>query len=292
MRENPVLSSAVTCPVKRDDYRETFPYVSALGAILYLRLTRPDLMVSISILARFMQNPSKAHWTAIKDILRYVKGSLGRGLLYASSGLTLNQPWKLRLWVDSDYATCPDTRRSRAGFLIFLNKNLVSFNSVQQRGAKRSAIPDGLRDSYPGLKLPSTPMDGEPVPSMATGTCEAEYMALSLAVKELIWIYMVLRSMGIQIDKPCVVYEDNTAATKIANNATAIKRTKHIDVRHHFLREHVELGTITIVQVSTKDQLADFMTKVLGKELFLRMRELVTSDVDLTQDDTRPKGST
>ena len=166
------------------------------------------------------------------------------------------------------------------------------FNSVQQRGAKRPAIPDGLRDSYPGLKLPPTSMDGEPVPSMATGTCEAEYMALSLAVKELIWLYMVLRSMGVKIAKPCVVYEDNTAAIKIANNATAIKRTKHIDVRHHFLREHVDLGNITIVQVSTKDQLADFMTKVLGKELFLRMRDLVTSDVDLTSADTRPKGST
>ena len=290
MKEKPVLSSAVTCPAKNED--ATFPYASALGAILYLRLTRPDLMVAISILAKFMQNPSMAHWRAIKDVLRYVKGSIGRGLLYASSGLTLQQPWKLRLWVDSDYATCTDTRRSRAGFLIFLNKNLVSFNSVQQRGAKRPAIPDGLRDSYPGLKLPSTCMDGEPVPSMATGTCEAEYMALSLAVKELIWLYMVLRSMGVKIDKPCVVYEDNTAATKIANNVTAIKRTKHIDVRHHFLREHVDLGNITIVQVSTKDQLADFMTKVLGKEAFLRMRELVTSDADLTSVDTRPKGST
>ena len=99
-------------------------------------------------------------------------------------------------------------------------------------------------------------------------------------------------AMGITIDKPCVVYEDNTAATKIANNATSMKRTKHIDVRHHFLREHVDQGLITIVQVSTQDQLADFMTKVLGKELFLRMRELVTSDVDLTKVDTRPKGST
>ena len=139
MKEKPVLKSAVTCPAKKEDCNELFPCASALGAILYLRLTRPDLMVAISILAKFMQNPTMDHWRAIKDVLRYVKGSLGRGLLYASSGLTLQQPWKLRLWVDSDYATCPDTRRSRAGFLIFLNKNLVSFNSVQQRGAKRPA---------------------------------------------------------------------------------------------------------------------------------------------------------
>ena len=112
-------------------------------------------------------------------------------------------------------------------------------------------------------------------------------MALSLAVKELIWIYMLLRSMGINVRRPCVVYEDNTAAAKIVNNATAIKRTKHIDVRHHFLREHVDQGTITIVHVSTQDQLADAMTKVLGKEAFLRFRDYLTSDVDLTSVDTR-----
>ena len=88
--------------------------------------------------------------------------------------------------------------------------------------------------------------------------------------------------MGIKVRRPCFVYEDNTAAAKIANNATAIKRTKHIDVRHHFLREHVDQGTITIVQVSTNKQLADVMTKVLGKESFHRFREYITSDVDLT----------
>ena len=136
-------------------------------------------------------------------------------------------------------------------------------------------------------------MDGDPIPSMATGTCEAEYMALSLAVKELIWLYMLLRSMGIRVRRPCVVYEDNnSAALKIANNATAIKRTKHIDVRQHFLREHVDQGTIVIVPVSTQEQLTDIMTKVLGKELFFRFRDRITSDVDLTPADTRAKGST
>ena len=115
-------------------------------------------------------------------------------------------------------------------------------------------------------------------------------MALSLAVKELIWIYMLLRSMGVNVRRPCVAYEDNTAAQKIANNATAIKRTKHIDVRHHFLREHVEQGTIKLVHVGTKDQLADAMTKVLGKEAFLRFRDHLTSDMDLTSVDTRNKG--
>ena len=72
-------------------------------------------MVALSILARFMKNPQKEHWTAIKDLLRYLKGSINRGLLYESSRLTLDDEWTLTLWVD--YVTCPDTRRSRAGFL-------------------------------------------------------------------------------------------------------------------------------------------------------------------------------
>ena len=98
--------------------------------------------------------------------------------------------------------------------------------------------------------------------------------------------------MDIPIRKPCVVCEDKTAAIKISNDVTAIKHTKHTDVRHHFSREHVDQGTVTMVQVATKDQLADAMTKVLGKEIFLRLREYITSDVDLTSVDTRPKGST
>ena len=67
-------------------------------------------------------------------------------------------------------------------------------------------------------------------------------MALSLAVKELIWIYMLLKTMGLDVDKPCIVYEDNRSTIKIAENATALRRTKHIDIRHHFLREHVDNG--------------------------------------------------
>ena len=90
--------------------------------------------------------------------------------------------------------------------------------------------------------------------------------------------------------KPCLVYEDNAAARKIANNATAIKRTKHIDIRHHFIREHVENGLIDIKAVSSSEQRADFMTKVLGKVAFKRFCDIITSDVDLTDVDKRTCG--
>ena len=158
--------------------------------------------------------------------------------------------------------------------MIYLNKNLIAFNSTLQRGSD-------LTKKYPGLELPKTAMDGEPLPSMSTATCGVEYMALSLVVKELVWIYMLLKTMGLNIEKPCVVYEDNRATIKISENATALRRSKHIDIRHHFLREHIDHGLIKLVPVSTTDQLADVMTKVLGRELFTKFRDLITSDIIL-----------
>ena len=263
---------------------ETFPYASALGSLLYVRLTRPDVLVAVSILAKFMNNPSKQHWSAIKDVFRYLKGTKNRGLLYRR---TNPEVWRLTMWVDSDYGTDPDSRRSRAGYLIYLNQNLISFNSALQRGSKKPNFDDGIREQFHGVIQKPNAMDGEPMPSVATATCEAEYMALSMATKELIWIYMLLKTMGINVSKPCVIYEDNRATIKIAQNATAMKRSKHIDIRHHFLREHEENGTIEIKPVATQEQLADAMTKVLGRQLFEHFRDIITSDVDLTTIDKR-----
>ena len=286
MRERPVLSDM--CPDKPEDYQETFPYANALGCLLYLRLTRPDCLVAISILARFIKHPSRKHWEATKDVFRYLRATKTRGLLYPSTKVTLKMPWRITMWVDSDYGTNPDNRRSRAGFLGYLNANLITFNTALQRGNKKPQHDDGLRSDFHGVVFPKTPMDDEPLPSMSTGTCDAEYLALSLAVKELIWIYMILKTMSIPIEKSCIVYEDNRATIKIAENATAMKRTKHIDIRHHFLREHVENGTIKILPIATAEQRADIMTKVLGAvQLFTHFRDIITSDVDLTDVDKR-----
>ena len=98
---------------------------------------------------------------------------------------------------------------------------------------------------------------------------------------------MLLRTMGINVEKPLIVYEDNRATKKIAENVTVMKRSKHIDIRHHFLREHISHGTIKLVAVSSKEQLADIMTKVLGSELFEHFCNIITSDNDLSKTDKR-----
>lgn len=168
----------------------------------------------------------------MKQLFWHLRGTPNRGLLYRVSGLTLDDEWEIHFWVDNDYATNnPDSRRSRAGFLDFLNANLVTFNSVLQRGENKPIThDDGICEHYHGVTFPKTPMDGEPIPTMATDTCTAEYMALSLAIKELVWLYMLLKTVGIKVKKPCVVYEDNRSTIKIATNATALKRTKSIDI--------------------------------------------------------------
>ena len=203
--------------MKITNYQSDFPYNSALDCLLYVRLTRLDALVAISILAAYMKCPLKKHWDAVKDVFRYLKGTINRGLLYyLSSRLTLNDSWTIYMWVDINFATYIVNRRSRVGFLIYLNKNLIiAFNSSQQRGNNTILHDDGLRKMFPDVHFPKTTMDDEPLPNMSTTTCDVEYMTLSLGVKELILIYMMLKTMGINIRKPCVVYEDNRAVLKI-----------------------------------------------------------------------------
>ena len=92
-------------------YEETFPYASALGSLLYLRLTRPDIMVAVNSLVKFMKNPLKQHWNDIKQIFRYLQGTKECGLMYCKTVMNIAGPWKITMWVDSDYVTEPDTRR-------------------------------------------------------------------------------------------------------------------------------------------------------------------------------------
>ena len=113
---------------------------------------------------------------------------------------------------------------------------------------------------------------------MALGTCDSEYMALSMGLKELTWIRMVLDGMGIKVKLPVVVFEDNQAAKCIAENPESSKRTKHIDVRFHHVREQYEAGNIDIQHIESGKQKADGMTKDLARVPFKIFRDLVVAN--------------
>ena len=194
-----------------------------------------------------MQNHGKGHWQAAKRILKYLKGTKDEGLCYTSRNLKFESNWELTLWCDASYAGCIDTRRSRGGYLIYLNDNLVAFNSSLQK-------------------------------CMALGTCDAEYMALSMGLKELTWVRMLLECMGLKVKLPMVVFEDNQAAKSIAENPESSKRTKHIDIRFHHVREQSEAGNIGIQYVATEKQKADGMTKDLARVPFQAFKSHVVDN--------------
>ena len=194
---------------------ETRPYSSGVGSVLYTRLTRADAIAAIAEVARFMQDPGPAHWKTLKRIIRYLKSTRTWGLCYKSSWITKGTPWTLTLYVDSGFAMDPDKRRSRYGYLILLNANPVSFGT-------------GLTTKT----LPCTPV--------------AEYVTLAHGLKELLWTYQMLCTMGINIKLPMRILEDNQATICIADNPISQRRTRYVDIRYHFVRDYINDGTVTV----------------------------------------------
>ena len=204
-----------------------FPYKEAIGSLIYLMMcTRPDITYAVGQAARFSQNPEKAHWSAVKRILSYLSGTLNHGILFSSKGRAHYG------FTDADYAGCLDSRKSTSGFLFLHLGGAVAWGSHRQT-------------------------------CTATSTTEAEYIAASDATKEAIW----LRRLLIQIDSfptnPVRLMCDNQSSIRLVHNPVHHNRTKHIQIRFHFIREKQEKGEIDIVYVTTTHQLADIFTKPL-----------------------------
>ena len=226
---------------------EHVSYSSAVGSVLYTRLTRIDCIKAITEVARFMHNPGKQHWKVMNHIIRYLKGTNQWGLCYHGT-MDTGQQWTLTLYVDSSYANDPEKRRSHYNYIIFLNVNPISFVT--------------------GLAA-----------TTATSTPEAEYVAMTHGVKELLCTYQTLLIMGINVRLPISVMEDNQTCIQITDNPVSQRRTRHMDVRDHFIRDHVEDGTITIRYCPTKDMLVDVLTKVMARPQFHRLRDKIVGDV-------------
>jgi hypothetical protein len=208
---------------------------------MYLMVcTRPDIAQAVGEVSRFLENPGKDHWNAVKRILRYVHGTQNCGLV-----LTGNGKLQVSGYADADYAGCIDTRRSTSGCAILLGNNCISWRSKRQ-------------------------------PSVALSTCEAEYMALCESVKEVIWLRMLLEELGLSQVNPSKILEDNQGCIKLAENPVVHGRSKHIDVRYHFIRERVrKVRDVVLEYCSTNDMVADIFTKPLDREKFCKFREKI-----------------
>lgn len=207
-----------------------FPYREAIGSLMYLAVaTRPDISFAVGNVSRYMENPAVAHVNAVKRILKYIKGTLDMGIVY-KSGVDMI----LLGYSDADYAGDVETRRSTSGFVFMFGNGIISWGSERQR-------------------------------AVALSTTESEYIAAAHAVKEMVWLYRLLSEIFIiDLDKPTFLM-DNQSAIRLIKNPEFHKRTKHIDVRYHFIRDKYEEGIFNLEYVNTDEQLADVLTKALPK---------------------------
>lgn len=212
-----------------DEDGEKPPYRELVGCLLYLSIaSRPDISHAASKLGQFNDRFNKSHWMAGKRVLRYLKGTADHGIFYSYEKNNLVG------YVDADWAGCSDDRRSYTGYCFMMNGGVISWDSKKQR-------------------------------TVALSTTEAEYMAMGEASKEAIYLKRFLRELG-QFDlKTIKIHVDNLSAQRLATFPVFHGRTKHIDVRHHFVREVVETGQIHLEHVASDDMTADVFTKGLAK---------------------------
>ncbi|KAK8926656.1 hypothetical protein KSP39_PZI018977 [Platanthera zijinensis] len=206
-------------------------YKSIIRSMLYLTASRPDIMFSTCVCAKYQVNIKESHYIAAKRILRYLKGTPNLDLWYPR-----NNDVELIGFSDADFAGSRDDRKSTSGTCQFLGRRLISWNSKKQN-------------------------------CVATSTAESEYISAGSCCAQLLWIRNQLKDYDLQFrDVP--MYCDSSSAITIANNPVSHSRTKHIEVRYHFIREHVENKDISLCYVPTDKQVADIFTKPLDEAKF------------------------
>ncbi|KAJ4749494.1 Retroelement pol polyprotein-like [Rhynchospora pubera] len=207
-------------------------YRRLIGRLIYLTFTRPELCYAVHVLAQFMQAPLQTHYDAALRVVRYLKGHPGQGIL-----LRTDSDLKLYGYCDSDWASCPITRRSLTGYFVKLGNSPISWRTKKQ-------------------------------PTVSRSSAEAEYRSMATLTCELTWLKSVLSFLGVSQVQPTQLFCDSQAALHIAANPVFHERTKHIEVDCHFVRDQIRDGRISTAHVSSSEQLADLFTKALGKKQF------------------------
>ena len=210
-------------------------YRGMIGSLLYLTASRPDIMFSVCLCARFQEDPKTIHLEAVKRIFRYIKGTTHLGLWYPK-GTGVDTI----VYADSDHAGDYVDRKSTSGTCTFVGHCLTSWFSKKQT-------------------------------SLAISTTEAEYVSAGKACQQALWMKQALVDYGIQLNE-ITIFCDNKGAIDLSKNPVQHSRTKHIEIRHHFLRDNVQKGNISIEKVSSEDNIADILTKPLKREPFNLLR--------------------
>lgn len=213
-------------------------YQSVVGQLLYLSTrTRPDIAYAVSNVARFSSKPSQQHWIAVKRIMRYLNGTIDYGLLYEKNST-------IEGFSDADWAGDLNDRKSTSGYVFMMSGAAISWNSKKQT-------------------------------CVALSTAEAEYIALSKASQESIWLRRLLADMGEKQPNATIINEDNQSAIAMTKNPQFHGRAKHIDMKYHYVREQVKSNEIQLKYCQSGDMIADIMTKGIGRVQFDKLRTMI-----------------
>nr|GEW44051.1 retrovirus-related Pol polyprotein from transposon TNT 1-94 [Tanacetum cinerariifolium] len=204
-------------------------YRGMIGTLLYLTASRPDLQFAICMCARYQARPTERYIHAVKRIFRYLRETVNQGLWYPKDSSVA-----LTAFADAVHAGCQDTRRSTSESLQFLEERLISWSSKRQKSAAISNTKD-------------------------------EYITLSRCCAQILWMRSQLTDYGLGFNK-ILMYFDNKSAIALCCNNVQHSRSKHIDIRYHFIKEQVENGVIKLYFINTEYQLADIFTKALGSD--------------------------
>ncbi|GJW67084.1 retrovirus-related pol polyprotein from transposon TNT 1-94 [Tanacetum coccineum] len=204
-------------------------YHRMIDTLMYLTTSRPDLTFDVCMCTRYQAKPTEKHLHAVKRIFKYLRGTVNRGLWYP-----MDSSIALTTYADADPASCQDTRRSTYGCMQLLRDRLVNWSSKRQKSATISSM-------------------------------ESEYIALSACCAQVLWMRLQLTDYGLGFNK-YPMYCDNKSAIALCCNNVQHSRSKHIDIRFHFIKEQVENGVVELYFVNTEYQLADIFTKPLAEK--------------------------
>ena len=216
-----------------DEEREkmsVIPYRERIGSLIYLaNTTRPDISFSVGMLSRYMENPDMRHWNAACHVLRYLKATANTGILYKA-----NVSSEIHAYSDADFAGDRDSRKSTTGFVFTCASGAVSWRSKKQSLTAQSTV-------------------------------EVETIALSVSVRELLWMKKILLDFQLPSSYASVVGVDNQGCISVCKSGALTDKTKHISVQLSLIRDHIENGDITLVYIPTAHMAADMFTKQLTR---------------------------
>ena len=217
----------------------TIPYKESIGALLYLSTrTHPDISYAVGMLSRRSANPSVSDWKALKRVMRYIAGTENLALKFKHQS---NEEFKLAAFSDADWAGDAKDRKSTSGMVITVNGSIVAWASKKQT-------------------------------SIALSSTESEYIALSQCGKEVKWFRQILEELGMKVNGPTVLFEDNSGAISWASGS---KRTEHVDIKFHYIRDLVENAVVTMKYCPTERMIADVMTKAFSATRFEHLVNLM-----------------